>query len=390
MENYDLKLITNLVDKQTGTILKFYSFFWTNLVDDIHFLTQEDLFRIINHLQNKNIVASKNISNIILDFSKYLYELFSTLNEELIISELNQNLQENIYTKELNLSAINYFSTLQTIYSYLSFGGLKSISNKNFEDKYFEFYFLKYEHLLMNKFNFLSDEGIVFCLNISGNTIINNTFCLTENDILICNKDQVINSIQFCDKNCALTIFIVKFSFLNSINFVPIDFKYIIAANSFDKKIITFIEKTNFSIIDDYYNLMYLGIYLLYLTLDSPLKMETFIIDQNRKTILNIINNNIYLSDNEIINIILNELDVSISNLYKIFNFSFENKPSKIIGDLKVKKAFSILIESNNYPLEFLASQFSYSEIEFKNKFVAVFGMTPTKLLKNIKENVNV
>lgn len=103
-----------------------------------------------------------------------------------------------------------------------------------------------------------------------------------------------------------------------------------------------------------------------------------------KEKILKVIEQTDEIEEEEIIKKFLAELDVGQSKLYRIFEDLFSTTPNKYIQDLKLRKAFRLLTETD-IRIELIAEKLGYSGKVFSQKFFEKTGYLPSTFRKMMK-----
>lgn len=105
-----------------------------------------------------------------------------------------------------------------------------------------------------------------------------------------------------------------------------------------------------------------------------------------KKSIVRILNENICMDKKNIISILLKELNISSSKLYKVFYSLFESSASKYIDRLKIDKACYYL-HCSEHSVEEISYKIGMTEQTFSKKFYGQIGVTPSNFRRGVDGN---
>lgn len=119
----------------------------------------------------------------------------------------------------------------------------------------------------------------------------------------------------------------------------------------------------------------------------NGIKFETINIDefQYKKIISTTIIENIYLKEKDIIDLLLKNLKVSLTKLYKIFDTLYFMSPVNYVMQLRLKSICKDLATSN-HSIETISLNYGFSMQRLSKLIFQEYGFTPTELRKMFKE----
>ncbi|MGL5277747.1 MAG: helix-turn-helix domain-containing protein [Cetobacterium sp.] len=381
-------------DKNILCFYKIYAFLCKNIINKNIIITKEEILMIFNFFENP--LDFKIDGNLIWSEYSIQKEIFKAtifFLEKSKEFKTGKNLKFKNYFLLL-LQAVEFSSILKkTLHQnstllykiYLTFSS--NDEKELFKDKYFELYHITESSNSINSSGIIEDSfSFKFILN--GNIEYEQNILGSKGDLLIIDQNFFLENYKILTSAYSEVIFIIKPNFIK-------DFGINIPKFYFKKTLFS-LDKNNFSLIlnkekillKNYFDLQRLALYLL--TLTSDLQIEY--INQNlidcKNKILVTITNNISKLDSEIISLLLEELDTSLSSLYKLFYKIFEKTPTEVIESKKIDYACFFII-STEKKLEEISYLVGYKESTFYKKFVKSIGCSPSTFKKRyIRKNI--
>lgn len=373
-----------LLNEKEKTILNIYEFLCKEIFNKNFNLNQNNsIYFLLKYLRSKNekflstlwsnISLQRELFLLIIDFCDY-FNLKSTIKDEDIIEFFNKKQEKFLLSKLL----IKYVDELKKLYCTKTLNSnLKII----FKEKNFEFYYLKYGN---EDITDLDSSDIFFHIILDGVVEINKKDILSRGDVYFSRILPLKEKFTPLTPNYSKIIFVIKSEFLKTSNI-----KILKSQNQkFYLPIIKLIENILINTPSNKINnfiLLQVATYLIEFYNNGCVKLYEIPYLNYKKTIVNIIKNNIFLERKSIVNELLKSLDISLSKLYTIFYYLFDMPINKYIDKLKIDKACYLLI-STNYSITYISMELNISEQALINKFTKHLACTPNKFREKMRE----
>lgn len=371
-------ILKKVVTPEELCIVKIFNFLNWEFINKDYRIGNDDLDKLIEYIKtrdknyldevwSKNSVQKKYFLNIIKICE--FYESNPTLEErgEFYIENCEEllELEERIYR----------------IYI-LTKGKEKE---KLYDDENFSIYLIESREDEKN-INYY-DEDVFFHIILDGVILLKNErLVLTADDIYFSRELPYSQEFLPVNNEYKKLIFIIKKDFLTATQIKINNAKnkkinYIGSRNL----ILSLMKKEGANLNETY--IFQIAIYLLELFNTGKVEITNPPFVELKRKIVNIMDNNICLDKKVIIDILMDELNVSSSKLYKIFYTLFGSSASKYIDKLKLDKACYYL-QQPKQSIEDISYKVGMSEQTFLRKFYEEFEVTPANFVKGVEENV--
>lgn len=306
--------------------------------------------------------------------------LFSVLTYEFFSNNIDGNIEEYLRDKGfdslISKLLMEYFSELKDMFMKISDLKLNYI----YKDENFEIF---YEKNIKN-FNYkdyYDAEVLTFYIIIDGTLFLENQI-LSKKDCFLTYQNLLSTPMTLISPEITILVIKIKNRFLNNMNINPTLEKrkfHIYSLEPFDFILKERgIEETNKFLV--FKSAVYLTEYLK----DNNFQFLDSTLLEYKEKILKVIEQTDEIEEEEIIKKFLAELDVGQSKLYRIFEDLFSTTPNKYIQDLKLRKAFRLLTETD-IRIELIAEKLGYSGKVFSQKFFEKTGYLPSTFRKMMK-----
>lgn len=305
-------------------------------------------------------------------FSVLTYEFFSKNIDDNIVNYLKDKGYNSLISKLL----IEYFSELKYIFMRIADLSLKYL----YKDENFEIFYEKNIKNFDYK-DYYDAEVLTFYIIIDGTLFLENQI-LSKKDCFFTYQNLLSTPMTLISPEITILVIKIKNRFLNNMNINPTLEKrkiHIYSLEPFDFILKEKgIEETNKFLV--FKSAVYLTEYLK----DNNFQFLDSTLLEYKEKILKVIEQTDEIEEEEIIKKFLAELDVGQSKLYRIFEDLFSTTPNKYIQDLKLRKAFRLLTETD-IRIELIAEKLGYSGKVFSQKFFEKTGYLPSTFRKMMK-----
>lgn len=306
--------------------------------------------------------------------------LFSVLTYEFFSNNIDGNIEEYLRDKGFNslISKLlmEYFSELKDMFMKISDLKLNYI----YKDENFEIFYEKNIKNFDYK-DYYDAEVLTFYIIIDGTLFLENQI-LSKKDCFLTYQNLLSTPMTLISPEITILVIKIKNRFLNNMNINPTLEKrkfHIYSLEPFDFILKERgIEETNKFLV--FKSAVYLTEYLK----DNNFQFLDSTLLEYKEKILKVIEQTDEIEEEEIIKKFLAELDVGQSKLYRIFEDLFSTTPNKYIQDLKLRKAFRLLTETD-IRIELIAEKLGYSGKVFSQKFFEKTGYLPSTFRKMMK-----
>lgn len=306
--------------------------------------------------------------------------LFGVLTYEFFSNNIDGNIEEYLRDKGFNslISKLlmEYFSELKDMFMKISDLKLNYI----YKDENFEIFYEKNIKNFDYK-DYYDAEVLTFYIIIDGTLFLENQI-LSKKDCFLTYQNLLSTPMTLISPEITILVIKIKNRFLNNMNINPTLEKrkfHIYSLEPFDFILKERgIEETNKFLV--FKSAVYLTEYLK----DVNFQFLDNTLLEYKEKILKIIEQTDEIEEEEIIKKFLTELDVGQSKLYRIFEDLFSTTPNKYIQDLKLRKAFRLLTETDTR-IELIAEKLGYSGKVFSQRFFEKTGYLPSTFRKMMK-----
>lgn len=306
--------------------------------------------------------------------------LFGVLTYEFFSNNIDGNIEEYLRDKGFNslISKLlmEYFSELKDMFMKISDLKLNYI----YKDENFEIFYEKNIKNFDYK-DYYDAEVLTFYIIIDGTLFLENQI-LSKKDCFLTYQNLLSTPMTLISPEITILVIKIKNRFLNNMNINPTLEKrkfHIYSLEPFDFILKERgIEETNKFLV--FKSAVYLTEYLK----DNNFQFLDSTLLEYKEKILKVIEQTDEIEEEEIIKKFLAELDVGQSKLYRIFEDLFSTTPNKYIQDLKLRKAFRLLTETD-IRIELIAEKLGYSGKVFSQKFFEKTGYLPSTFRKMMK-----
>lgn len=306
--------------------------------------------------------------------------LFSVLTYEFFSKNIDDNIENYLKNKGFNSLIsrlfIEYFSELKYIFMRIADLNL----NYLYKDENFEIFYEKNIKNFDYK-DYYDAEVLTFYIIIDGTLFLENQI-LSKKDCFFTYQNLLSTPMTLISPEITILVIKIKNRFLNNMNINPTLEKrkfHIYSLEPFDFILKERgIEETNKFLV--FKSAVYLTEYLK----DVNFQFLDNTLLEYKEKILKIIEQTDEIEEEEIIKKFLTELDVGQSKLYRIFEDLFSTTPNKYIQDLKLRKAFRLLTETDTR-IELIAEKLGYSGKVFSQRFFEKTGYLPSTFRKMMK-----
>lgn len=306
--------------------------------------------------------------------------LFSVLTYEFFSNNIDGNIEEYLRDKGfdslISKLLMEYFSELKDMFMKISDLKLNYI----YKDENFEIFYEKNIKNFDYK-DYYDAEVLTFYIIIDGTLFLENQI-LSKKDCFLTYQNLLSTPMTLISPEITILVIKIKNRFLNNMNINPTLEKrkfHIYSLEPFDFILKERgIEETNKFLV--FKSAVYLTEYLK----DNNFQFLDSTLLEYKEKILKVIEQTDEIEEEEIIKKFLAELDVGQSKLYRIFEDLFSTTPNKYIQDLKLRKAFRLLTETD-IRIELIAEKLGYSGKVFSQKFFEKTGYLPSTFRKMMK-----
>lgn len=306
--------------------------------------------------------------------------LFSVLTYEFFSNNIDGNIEEYLRDKGFNslISKLlmEYFSELKDMFMKISDLKLNYI----YKDENFEIFYEKNIKNFDYK-DYYDAEVLTFYIIIDGTLFLENQI-LSKKDCFFTYQNLLSTPLALISPEMTILVIKIKNRFLNNMNINPILEKrkfHIYSLEPFD-----FILKERGIEEINKFLVFKSAVYLTEYLKDVNFQFLDSTLLEYKEKILKVIEQTDEIEEEEIIKKFLAELDVGQSKLYRIFEDLFSTTPNKYIQDLKLRKAFRLLTETD-IKIELIAEKLGYSGKVFSQKFFEKTGYLPSTFRKMMK-----
>mgnify|MGYP001470507807 FL=1 len=306
--------------------------------------------------------------------------LFSVLTYEFFSNNIDGNIEEYLRDKGfdslISKLLMEYFSELKDMFMKISDLKLNYI----YKDENFEIFYEKNIKNFDYK-DYYDAEVLTFYIIIDGTLFLENQI-LSKKDCFLTYQNLLSTPMTLISPEITILVIKIKNRFLNNMNINPTLEKrkfHIYSLEPFDFILKERgIEETNKFLV--FKSAVYLTEYLK----DNNFQFLDSTLLEYKEKILKVIEQTDEIEEEEIIKKFLAELDVGQSKLYRIFEDLFSTTPNKYIQDLKLRKAFRLLTETD-IRIELIAEKLGYSGKVFSQRFFEKTGYLPSTFRKMMK-----
>lgn len=310
--------------------------------------------------------------------------LFSVLTYEFFSNNIDGNIEEYLKDKGFNslISKLlmEYFSELKDMFMKISDLKLNYI----YKDENFEIFYEKNIKNFDYK-DYYDAEVLTFYIIIDGTLFLENQI-LSKKDCFFTYQNLLSTPLTLISPEMTILVIKIKNRFLNNMNINPILEKrkfHIYSLEPFD-----FILKEKGIEEINKFLVFKSAVYLTEYLKDVNFQFLDNTLLEYLAKILKIVERLDEIEEEEIIKKFLAELDVGQSKLYRIFEDLFSTTPNKYIQDLKLRKAFRLLTETD-IKIELIAEKLGYSGKVFSQRFFEKTGYLPSTFRKMMKTGNN-
>lgn len=306
--------------------------------------------------------------------------LFSVLTYEFFSNNIDGNIEEYLRDKGFNslISKLlmEYFSELKDMFMKISDLKLNYI----YKDENFEIFYEKNIKNFDYK-DYYDAEVLTFYIIIDGTLFLENQI-LSKKDCFFTYQNLLSTPMTLISPEITILVIKIKNRFLNNMNINPTLEKrkiHIYSLEPFD-----FILKEKGTEEINKFLVFKSAVYLTEYLKDNNFQFLDNTLLEYKEKILKVIEQTDEIEEEEIIKKFLTELDVGQSKLYRIFEDLFSTTPNKYIQDLKLRKAFRLLTETDTR-IELIAEKLGYSGKVFSQRFFEKTGYLPSTFRKMMK-----
>lgn len=377
-------ILKHHVNKREFAILQLYDFFNKEIFNKNYFIDDITLKRLLDFFENNSDLeifnsfwGENSIQYSILDAALILNDFFENdINSSKKSLELI--LLNRLTNKDIIKVVLEYFQPLKELYLFSTNDNKEQIT---YEDQNFRIYFLNSNRALVNDYEL---NNIYLYTVIKGN-IYHEENIYSKRDVFY--SDSRINFKSLNDEDFLIMLIVIKPLFLKNSN-ISINLASTTKHSIYDPNIFKLIDslyKNKIDISEDMLLIFELVYYLI--EVSNGIKFETINIDefQYKKIISTIIIENIYLKEKDIIDLLLKNLKVSLTKLYKIFDTLYFMSPVNYVMQLRLKSICKDLATSN-HSIETISLNYGFSMQRLSKLIFQEYGFTPTELRKMFKE----
>lgn len=306
--------------------------------------------------------------------------LFSVLTYEFFSNNVDDNIEWYLKNKgfdsPISKLLMEYFYELKDIFIKISNLKLNYIyKNENFE--------IFYEKNIKNfdYKDYYDVEGLTFYIIIEGTLFLENEI-LSKKDCFFTYQNLLSTPVILISREITILVIKIKNIFLNNMNINPTLEKrkfHIYSLEPFD-----FILKEREIGETSKFLVFKSAVYLTEYLKDNNFQFLDSTLLEYKEKILKVVEQTDEIKEDEVIKKFLTELDVGQSKLYRIFEDVFSTTPNKYIQDLKLRKAFRLLTETD-IRIELIAEKLGYSGKVFSQRFFDKTGYLPSAFRKMMK-----
>lgn len=306
--------------------------------------------------------------------------LFSVLTYEFFSNNVDDNIEWYLKNKgfdsPISKLLMEYFYELKDIFIKISNLKLNYIyKNENFE--------IFYEKNIKNfdYKDYYDVEGLTFYIIIEGTLFLENEI-LSKKDCFFTYQNLLSTPVILISREITILVIKIKNIFLNNMNINPTLEKrkfHIYSLEPFD-----FILKEREIGKTSKFLVFKSAVYLTEYLKDNNFQFLDSTLLEYKEKILKVVEQTDEIKEDEVIKKFLTELDVGQSKLYRIFEDVFSTTPNKYIQDLKLRKAFRLLTETD-IRIELIAEKLGYSGKVFSQRFFDKTGYLPSAFRKMMK-----
>lgn len=377
-------ILKHHVNKREFAILQLYDFFTKEIFNKNYFIDDITLKRLLDFFENNSDLeifnsfwGENSIQYSILDAALILNDFFENdINSSKKSLELI--LLNRLTNKDIIKVVLEYFQPLKELYLFSTNDNKEQIT---YEDQNFRIYFLNSNRALVNDYEL---NNIYLYTVIKGN-IYHEENIYSKRDVFY--SDSRINFKSLNDEDFLIMLIVIKPLFLKNSN-ISINLASTTKHSIYDPNIFKLIDslyKNKIDISEDMLLIFELVYYLI--EVSNGIKFETINIDefQYKKIISTTIIENIYLKEKDIIDLLLKNLKVSLTKLYKIFDTLYFMSPVNYVMQLRLKSICKDLATSN-HSIETISLNYGFSMQRLSKLIFQEYGFTPTELRKMFKE----
>lgn len=306
--------------------------------------------------------------------------LFSVLTYEFFSNNVDDNIEWYLKNKgfdsPISKLLMEYFYELKDIFIKIS--NLKL--NYIYKDENFEIFYEKNIKNFDYK-DYYDVEGLTFYIIIEGTLFLENEI-LSKKDCFFTYQNLLSTPVILISREITILVIKIKNIFLNNMNINPTLEKrkfHIYSLEPFD-----FILKEREIGETSKFLVFKSAVYLTEYLKDNNFQFLDSTLLEYKEKILKVVEQTDEIKEDEVIKKFLTELDVGQSKLYRIFEDVFSTTPNKYIQDLKLRKAFRLLTETD-IRIELIAEKLGYSGKVFSQRFFDKTGYLPSTFRKMMK-----
>lgn len=306
--------------------------------------------------------------------------LFSVLTYEFFSNNVDDNIEWYLKNKgfdsPISKLLMEYFYELKDIFIKIS--NLKL--NYIYKDENFEIFYEKNIKNFDYK-DYYDVEGLTFYIIIEGTLFLENEI-LSKKDCFFTYQNLLSTPVILISREITILVIKIKNIFLNNMNINPTLEKrkfHIYSLEPFD-----FILKEREIGETSKFLVFKSAVYLTEYLKDNNFQFLDSTLLEYKEKILKVVEQTDEIKEDEVIKKFLTELDVGQSKLYRIFKDVFSTTPNKYIQDLKLRKAFRLLTETD-IRIELIAEKLGYSGKVFSQRFFDKTGYLPSTFRKMMK-----
>lgn len=331
-----------------------------------------EYFKTRDEVKLKRLWKKGAIQRDIFLFSNLIYNFFYEAKK----IKIEEYCKEKKFNSVILPILLSCFDELKELFIKITEIKLNSI----YKDENFELFYEK-EIKNFDYKDYYDAQGLIFFIILDGALFFENQV-LGAKDCFFTYHTLFSTEVKLISETGTFLIIKIKSNFLKNMNITPTLKRKNFHIYSLEP--IKFMIK-NKNLDEDERFLLFRGIvYLLeYLKKEDFKILDETLLEYKRK-ILKLLSNLELLNEEEIVQKLLENLDVGLSKLYRIFEDLFSTTPNRYIQDLKLRETFKLLSDTD-MRIDMMAARFGYSEKVFPQKFFEKTGYLPSTFRKMTK-----
>lgn len=373
-----LDVVQEYLERKERYILISYRFLNKEIMSFNYEISNYELEVFFEYFEDENkevlgkIWKDRAIPKDIFLYTILTYEFFSKQKD----IKIEEYLKEKNFSSLIQEILLSYFDELKEIFMKIS--DLKL--NYLYKDENFEVFYEKEIEEFDYKL-YYDAEVLTFYMVIDGTIFLENQI-LGNKDCFFTYQNLLSTPLTQISPKLNIVIIKIKNRFLKNMNINPIlerrkfhiyslePFEFILRGKKIE-------ELNRFSLFKS-------AVYLVEYLKDINFQIIDNTLLEYKEKILKIIDDTEGIEEEEIVKRFLMELDVGISKLYRIFEDLFSTTPNRYIQELKIRRAFKLLAETD-MRIELIAEKLGYSGKVFSQKFFEKTGYLPSTFRKMMK-----